>query len=448
MTVRQPPSYLQGIVEVEEGHTAANDRLTLGALFLPGPDPLSNRPGILPAAAGGMGEVTLLSDVLLRVAPFRAILQGTRNAAQGQYVVVNDADLDRAIEPAAAGVTRLDLVAIVVRDSSYAPDTQNNGDVIVLAGDPVVTDPVAPVLDGVDEGNALVLGTLAVPPPGSPVTFTPAPNRLTVAVGGILPRNVSGVVPAAYDGQWTDGNGERLWRGKADGTWTANHTRYWGYFESPVEADWPTSAMGAQYGDILHSRWHECAFMFGTSSIWRQITTATVGSHSGVLGLYDNVTSRGGLLHNGFRIWDSTNDRQWVSNGGAELWPAGGKPGNWQNVFDTVASGWTVTGTYNNLGNGLARVYVEATKTGTALTVPADGNIGNVTICNISGTWHCEAATPLVSGATGRMCHGMIGSGSRAITLGAVAPGTNIAVGETISLTGLYPLLNPQLLAV
>jgi len=443
VTVRNPPSFLQGIVDTDLGHSAQNDRLTIHAVWLPGADPLSARSGIIPAPAGGMGEVTLLSDALARVAPFRAVLQGTRNDTQGQYVTVNDADLDLPLTEQEAGVARLDLLVVTVRDAQYAPDTLDDGDVVVVRGDPAVTDPVPPILDGPDLGNYLVLGTFTVPPPGTPVTFAPAPDLLTVPVGGILPvtnDDLATRVPPAYEGQYRDLGG-RLSRATAGG-WAGTVPKYWGYYESPVEADWPTIAQGAQYGDTLHSRWHECAFVYGTSSTWRQVN---VTQSSNPQTTKTNIESRGGSLHNGFLIFDTARDRLWVSDGvipSAGMSPAGGKVGAWQSNV-TALAGWTVTGSFSNLGNGMARVYLDATKTGSALTVTATGDIGNIGMANLPVGWESEVATPLSTAAFGRMAMGGIGTGSRGITLAAVAPGSNIAVGEIIQLAGVYPLNNP-----
>lgn len=203
MTVRNPPSFLQAITDPAAGYSAANDRLTLGAAYYPGSPALAARSGILPAATNGMGEVSVISNTVIRVQSFRAIIQGTRAGAQGQYTVVNDAAVDRAIGATAAGVQRRDLLAIVVRDTGYAPDTQDNADVVVIPGAPHATAPVEPAMGGTNLGNYLVLGVINVPATGGTVTFT-SRWSLTVAVGGIRPVPAADTTPGVYLGQYRD----------------------------------------------------------------------------------------------------------------------------------------------------------------------------------------------------------------------------------------------------
>lgn len=186
MAVRNPPFALQNITLIAEGHTAQNDRLSIGSAFLHGAAPLSGRSGILPAPTGGGGGVSLLSNTLARVLPFRAVIQGTRSATQGQYLVVNDAAVDLPIAAQAAGVSRKDLLIANVRDSAFAPDTLDSAALQVITGTPAASNPQEPALGGVNLGNHLILGTFSVPPTGGTVTFTPRPDRFTTVEGGRL----------------------------------------------------------------------------------------------------------------------------------------------------------------------------------------------------------------------------------------------------------------------
>lgn len=161
--LRQPPSYL-AYEDVQ--HTARNDRLTAGAAYTPGWGPLEGRSGALIGPPGAMGEVSLPDQDTVRVGPGIFVLQGWVDAAQGQYVAINDADYDQPL-----GVTqhasqyRRVAIVVGVLDS-------------VMAGiDPVTT----PVLDA--DGNP------AVDADGNPITTT----------GFATPTNLADVYPVAGD---------------------------------------------------------------------------------------------------------------------------------------------------------------------------------------------------------------------------------------------------------
>ena len=202
MAVRNPPSFLQNITLVSAGHTAQNDRLTFGAAFTPGAAALSGRSGIVAAPAAGQAVVSMLSNVLVRVGAFRAVIQGTRSALQGQYEVINDGNVDLAVGAMAAGVSRKDLLIVNVRDTAFAPDTLDSAAIQVVPGTPAASNPAEPALGGVNLGNYLILGVLNVPPTGGTVTFTPRTDLVTVAVGGITP--AAGTAAGVYVGQYRD----------------------------------------------------------------------------------------------------------------------------------------------------------------------------------------------------------------------------------------------------
>lgn len=226
MAVRNPPFALQNITLVASGHTAQNDRLNLGSAFAAGAAALSGRSGMLVGPAGGRGEVSLLSNVLVRVAPFRAVIQGTRNAAQGQYLVANDANVDLAVAAQAASTSRRDLVIVNVRDTAYAPDTLDSAAVQVVTGTAAASNPADPALGGVNLGNYFILGTLVVPPTGTAVTFTPAVSPLTVSAGGIRPADTADTVAPLFDGQYRDHPTRGLERGIGGG-WAAPVALSW-----------------------------------------------------------------------------------------------------------------------------------------------------------------------------------------------------------------------------
>ncbi len=169
--------------------TAARyDRLALGAHFRPSSAALGVVSGILHGPAGGVGELTLVSDTVLRANPFLAIVQGTHNTVQGQYAVPNTAQRDLAIPAKDASLTRRALITVRVADSleaGVATSATNDGAWLEIIPGPLVSsNPALPATPP----NALNLGELTIPSSGSgsPVTMTPY-NPRTGARHGILP---------------------------------------------------------------------------------------------------------------------------------------------------------------------------------------------------------------------------------------------------------------------
>jgi hypothetical protein len=184
------------------GIPAEDDRL-IAAFPLAIASGLHARTGILPGPVGYVGEVTLLSSTSIQVNPFRAMIAGTQTITQGDYRVVNDAVLTRAVAPSDPTLGRIDLLVTYVRDTAYVPN-EGVDDVryaYVLPGTPAAV-PVAPTLPP----NALLHGTITVPAGAGTVTYTPNLLPSPVALGGIRPAVAGDTLPGAYDGQWREVN--------------------------------------------------------------------------------------------------------------------------------------------------------------------------------------------------------------------------------------------------
>lgn len=168
--------------------SARTDRLTTGAAFRPGSAPLSAASGLLHGPAGTRGDLTLLTDVLLRVDPFVAIVQGTHNTQQGQYTVPNVQQRDLAVPAKDASLFRRALVRVRVADSleaGVATSATTDGSWLeVVSGALAASNPALPALGD----NALALGELSIPSTasGQPVTLTRY-NPRTITRGGVLP---------------------------------------------------------------------------------------------------------------------------------------------------------------------------------------------------------------------------------------------------------------------
>ena len=102
------------------GTTTRYDRLALSASFRPSATALGAVSGMLYGAPGTMGDLTLLTDLLLRIDPFIAVVQGTHNTLQGQYVVPNTVQRDLAVPAKDAAQSRRCLVVVRVADSLEA----------------------------------------------------------------------------------------------------------------------------------------------------------------------------------------------------------------------------------------------------------------------------------------------------------------------------------------
>lgn len=324
----------------------AEDERLITAFFTPGSG-LHARTGIWPAAAGYMGEVTLLSDTQVQINPFRATVVGTQSGVQGDYTVVNDAVRTSTIGPRDATNTRLDLLVTRVRDTAYTPNEGAN-DVRyaeVLPGTPAAV-PAAPGTPP----NALVHGTITVPASGA-VTYTSAATGLVVALGGIRPVAAADAAAPVHIGQYRDHPTRGLQRG-AGGAWGLPAAR---------------SARFASTG-----------------------------------------------------------------------------PGGATGIVRAAGSAWDVSGSeIQNLGGGLAAGSVTVTAPAFAVTDPA-GNITNGPVAALSAPWLplLGVGYPIQTTASGRMAMGYINSAGEFI-IAALAPGANVASGETFQLGGIYPLTDP-----
>lgn len=168
--------------------SARYDRLALGATWRPSSAALGAASGFLIGPANTMGELTLVSDTLLRAEPFLACIQGTHNTLQGQYLVPNTAQRDLAVPAKDATLSGKALVVVRVADSLEAgvasSPTTDGAWLEIIPGALAASNPVPPATPA----NALLAGELTIPSvaSGSPVTLTKY-NPRTGPRGGVLP---------------------------------------------------------------------------------------------------------------------------------------------------------------------------------------------------------------------------------------------------------------------
>jgi hypothetical protein len=178
-------------------------RQSLGALFRPSAatGSLGAVSGCLAGPDNTMGELTLLSDLLVRVQPFVAVVQGTHNVKQGQYTVPNDELVDLGIPAKDASQTRRAYIAVRVADSveaGVASSAATDGAWLeIQPGALAASNPALPAATQ----NTLYLGELTIPSTASglPVTITKY-NPRTMLRGGILPIIADGATTAGHDG--------------------------------------------------------------------------------------------------------------------------------------------------------------------------------------------------------------------------------------------------------
>jgi hypothetical protein len=107
----------------------------------------------------------------------------------------------------------------------------------------------------------------------------------------------------------------------------------------------------------------------------------------------------------------------------------------------TPATGWDYSAGGNQnfeiVGDWLVWCYVHITRTGGTITVPADGNLTNLTIGHVSGAYVAKNTTPLGAGQSGRhLSINALTDGT--FSLVSVSQGNDIVNGDAISFGGLY----------
>lgn len=184
-----------GVVDAEDA------RLATGVLAAYGASPVQSRTGIK-ASAGSPGFVrpTPTPSGSVTVEPFQAVIQGTRTAAAGPYLVTLDAVktinvLAVAPHPSFA---RRDLIVAAQNDAQYN-DPRTALEIRHVAGEPSAT-PVDPTVTG----DYLPLARVTVAANATSITAGNITDLrvFTAAAGGIIPvGNRAGRPPAPYPGQ-------------------------------------------------------------------------------------------------------------------------------------------------------------------------------------------------------------------------------------------------------
>lgn len=190
---------------------------------------------------------------------------------------------------------------------------------------------------------------------------------------------------------------------------------------------------------------------------WRQTTLCTVESPADRKAMLAAVTAAGAaaacqpdapslILHDGFEIMETSGNRRYQWSGSAWMLILDANHSARYTQTEVVSlTGWSVTSVYLKQGpNGTVYLgNVSFSRTGAAITVPADGNIGNVDIGTLAAVWCPSQTVPMQAESTGFVATGYLGA-SGAIGLYSITGGGTIPTGTTFSLTaGYYPSVNP-----
>lgn len=104
--------------------------------------------------------------------------------------------------------------------------------------------------------------------------------------------------------------------------------------------------------------------------------------------------------------------------------------------FYTLESGWSATGVNAIRFGRFVEISMLLTRS-TSITVPADGNMGNITAMTLSAGWRPLVRKGAGAHASSRLLAWDI-QPSGVVNLAAAAPGSNIAAGETMAFSATY----------
>lgn len=104
----------------------------------------------------------------------------------------------------------------------------------------------------------------------------------------------------------------------------------------------------------------------------------------------------------------------------------------------TPLSGWSIDYAQAVIAGRMTTVTLAVTRTGGAITVPANGNIGNQPICTLTSPLVPAITCGWGASHSGRLASGDINTGTRIVSIGSVAPGSNISTGEAFSISSTY----------
>jgi hypothetical protein len=185
-----------GVVDAEDARLATSVFAAYG-----GGAPIQSRTGIKPSGASpGLVRPMPTPSGSVTVEPFQAVIQGTRTAAAGAYLVTLDAvkTINVLAVPPHASFARRDLIVAAQNDAQYG-DQRTGLEIRQVPGEPSAS-PVDPTVTG----DYLPLARIIVSANATSITAGNITDLrvFTAAAGGLIPvPNRAGRPPAPYPGQ-------------------------------------------------------------------------------------------------------------------------------------------------------------------------------------------------------------------------------------------------------
>jgi hypothetical protein len=102
----------------------------------------------------------------------------------------------------------------------------------------------------------------------------------------------------------------------------------------------------------------------------------------------------------------------------------------------TAASGWSIVSYSIRKLNGIVNGVLSVTRTGSAISVPATGNITNTVVATLASDWYASGVQSgmVLTNGTGPLIGGVVSS-TGGITITAATSGATIATNDTFSFT-------------
>ena len=107
-----------------------------------------------------------------------------------------------------------------------------------------------------------------------------------------------------------------------------------------------------------------------------------------------------------------------------------------------AATGWSTDGFVAWRGNDMVQFRVTMTRTGSDITRPASGDIGNVHVCTLAAAWRGTTVTSNMncngSGNSGRMAGGVFIPDDGRIFVTSLGGTSNLATNEKLTFGGVF----------
>lgn len=158
---------------------------------------------------------------------------------------------------------------------------------------------------------------------------------------------------------------------------------------------------------------------------------------SGTTTSYPSLTRTGSVWEMGLGTADTTAALV-VTDTRHDLSLCGIVDTGWMTGQLTATSGWSISSQQIRRIGKVVQLRLVVNRTGSAISVPSDGNIPNTTVATLPAWAVPSVNSALTSADTGRLASATVSPVEGGVSLAAVAPGANLAQGESVSFGGTY----------